>query len=73
MEHARRETFEANEHPESVYTENARVLDESKVLECLETDLDNDDDRDTIVGIVSGLAIGAVLWGFFITAVIVAL
>ncbi len=71
MEHARRKSFEANERPESVYIEN--TLDGRKVLECLETDLDNDDDRNRIVGIGNGLLLGAALWIVLATAVVVSL
>ena len=71
MGHARHKTLEA-ERLESANIENTNVLDERKVLEHLETALDNDD-RNRIVGIGNGLAIGAALWAAFITAVIVAL
>jgi len=72
MGHARRKTLEADERLESANIENTNVLDEREVLEHLETALDNDD-RNRIVGIGNGLAIGAALWAFLITAVIVAL
>lgn len=72
MGHARHKTLEADERLESANIENTNVLDERKVLELLETALYNDD-RNRIVGIGNGLAIGAALWALFITAVIVAL
>ncbi len=72
MGHARHKLREADERLESANIENTNVLDERKVLELLETALDNDD-RNRIVGIGNGLAIGAALWALFITAVIVAL
>ncbi len=43
------------------------------VLERLETDLDNDDDRKRIVGIAYGLVFGAVLWLFLLTVVVIAI
>ena len=72
MGHARHKPLEVDQRLESANIENTNVLDERKVLELLETALDNDD-RNRIVGIGNGLAIGAALWALFITAVIVAL
>ena len=73
MRHARRESIEVNQRLESDYTESANVLDERMVLERLETDLDNDDDRKRIVGIAYGLVFGAVLWLFLLTVVVIAI
>ena len=73
MRHARRESIEVNQRLESDYTESANVLDERMVLERLETDLDNDDDRNRIVGIAYGLVFGAVLWLFLLTVVVIAI
>ena len=42
------------------------------VLEQLETDLDNDDDRKRIVGIAYGLVFGAVLWIVLLTTAVTA-
>ncbi len=72
MRHARRESIEVNQRLESDYTESANVLDERMVLERLETDLDNDDDRKRIVGIAYGLVFGAVLWIVLLTTAVTA-
>ena len=72
MGHARHKTLEADERLESANIENTNVLDEREVLEHLETAPD-DDDRNRIVGIGNGLAIGAALWIVLVTAVVVAL
>ncbi len=73
MRHPRRESTKVNQRLESDYTESANVLDERMVLERLETDLDNDDDRKRIVGIAYGLVFGAVLWLFLLTVVVIAI
>ncbi len=73
MRHPRRESTKVNQRLESAYTESANVLDERMVLERLETDLDNDDDRKRIVGIAYGLVFGAVLWLFLLTVVVIAI
>ena len=73
MRHARRESIKVNQRLDSDYTESANVLDERMVLERLETDLDNDDDRKRIVGIAYGLVLGAVLWLFLLTVVVIAI
>ena len=73
MRYAQRESIEENQRLDSAYTESAKVLGERMVLEHLETDLNNDDDRNRIVGIAYGLVFGAVLWLFLLTAVVIAL
>ena len=72
MRHARRESIKVNQRLDSDYTESANVLDERMVLERLETDLDNDDDRKRIVGIAYGLVFGAVLWIVLLTTAVTA-
>ncbi len=72
MRHPRRESTKVNQRLESAYTESAKVLDERMVLEQLETDLDNDDDRKRIVGIAYGLVFGAVLWIVLLTTAVTA-
>ena len=72
MRHARRESIEVNQRLESDYTESANVLDERMVLERLETDLDNDDDRKRIVGIAYGLVLGAAPWIVLLTTAVTA-
>ena len=71
MLHARREIKETGQRLDSAYTESAKVLDESKVVDCLETDLDNADDHNRIVGIRNGLVSGAVLWFFLLMVVVI--
>ncbi len=72
MRHPRRESTKVNQRLESAYTESAKVLDERMVLEHLEADLDNDDDRKRIVGIAYGLVFGAVLWIVLLTTAVTA-
>ena len=72
MRHPRRESTKVNQRLESAYTESAKSLDERMVLEQLETDLDNDDDRKRIVGIAYGLVFGAVLWIVLLTTAVTA-
>ncbi len=72
MRHPRRESTKVNQRLESAYSESAKVLDERMVLEQLETDLDNDDDRKRIVGIAYGLVFGAVLWIVLLTTAVTA-
>ena len=73
MGHAQHKNLEVDERIESVYSENTEVLDESKVLEHLETDIDHDDDHGRIIGIRNGVLVGAALWMVLITAVVIAL
>jgi len=73
MGRVRRKIVEATDRLERASTENVQVMDASQVLECLETDLNTDDHHDCVVGIRNGILLGAALWAFFITAVIVAL
>ncbi len=72
MRHPRRESTKVYQRLESAYTESAKVLDERMVLEHLEADLDNDDDRKRIVGIAYGLVFGAVLWIVLLTTAVTA-
>ncbi len=63
-------------HAERIQTDQTDVteeaLDEATVLEHLEADLSNDEDRRRIRGIGNGLAFGALLWILLITVVVVA-
>ncbi len=72
MRHPRRESTKVNQRLESAYTESANVLDERMVLEHLETDLDNDDNRKRIVGIAYGLVLGTAPWIVLITTAVTA-
>ncbi len=47
------------------------ALDEATVLEHLEADLSNDEDRRRIRGIGNGVALGALAWIFSIGAVVI--
>jgi len=70
VRHARQKTI--HEHSSSSI-DAGETLDESKVLEHLETDLSIDEDYRRIVGIGNGVAIGAVLWSLLIATVLLAL
>ena len=73
MGHARRKILEAADRLERANTENVQVMDESRVLECLETDLHSDDHYDPGVGIGNGILMGVALWIVLVTALVVAL
>ncbi len=73
MGHARRKIVEATDRLERASTENVQVMDESQVLDCLETDFNSDDQHDPVVGIGNGIILGAALWIVLVTAVVVAL
>ena len=73
MGHTQRKILEAADRLERANTENVQVMDESRVLECLETDLNSDDHYDPVVGIGNGILMGVALWIVLVTAVVVAL
>jgi len=73
MGHARRKIVDATDRLETAGIENVQVMDESQVLDCLETDLNSDDQHDPVAGIGNGMLLGAALWIVLVTAVVVAL
>ena len=73
MGHVQHKTVEVDDRLENAYSENTEVLDESKVLEHLETDIDHDDDHDRIIGIRNGVLVGTALWIVSITVVVIVL
>jgi len=71
MTHAQRENSDSNQYFERTNTERGRPLDESMVIEHLETDFCGDEDRKRIVGITNGIFIGAILWLLLLTVVLI--